>query len=80
MPWLGLFGGQDQSILGRPGRPAGRGGRRGRGPTEVVYPDAGHAFNRDGSAAYHEASATDAWHRALGWFADHLTTGATETE
>jgi carboxymethylenebutenolidase len=45
----------------------------------IRYPDAGHAFNRDTDGSYHEASATDAWHRTLDWFADHLTTGATET-
>ena len=31
-------------------------------------------------AFYYSPSATDAWHRALGWFADHLTTGATDAE
>ena len=33
----------------------------------------------NGSPAYHEASARDAWMRALDWLAD-TTTGATETE
>ncbi|HET8618011.1 MAG TPA: dienelactone hydrolase family protein [Acidimicrobiales bacterium] len=81
VPWLGLFGGQDQSIPPDQVDRLAEAAAEAEVPTEViVYPDAGHAFNRDGSAAYHEASATDAWHRALGWFADHLTTGAAETE
>ncbi|MGH9191555.1 MAG: dienelactone hydrolase family protein [Acidimicrobiales bacterium] len=42
------------------------------------YPDAGHGFHRDGSAAYHAESAADAWQRTLDWFARYLTTGATE--
>ncbi len=38
----------------------------------VVYPEAGHGFMRDGSDAYHEASASDAWARLLEFFATHL--------
>jgi len=36
-----------------------------------TYPT-GHAFNRDGSAAYHEASATLALQRTLAFFEKHL--------
>ena len=43
-----------------------------RYPGTIVYPGAGHGFMRDGSASYHEASATDAWERTLAFFADHL--------
>jgi carboxymethylenebutenolidase len=47
--------------------------------TEVErYPEAGHGFHRDGSAAYHAESAADAWRRTLDWFARHLTTGAAD--
>jgi carboxymethylenebutenolidase len=81
VPWLGLYGGQDQSIPTEQADQLAEAAAKAEVPTEVVvYPDAGHAFNRDGGPSYHEPSATDAWHRALGWFADHLTTGATESE
>lgn len=38
----------------------------------VVYPQAGHGFMRDGSDAYDEAAATDAWRKLLAFFAQHL--------
>jgi carboxymethylenebutenolidase len=41
-------------------------------PETVVYPEAGHGFMRDGSSSYDEAAATDAWHRMLTFFSDHL--------
>ena len=34
----------------------------------VVYEDAQHGFMRDGSDAYHEHAATDAWRRMLAFF------------
>ena len=37
-----------------------------------VYPGAGHAFNRDASSAYHEASAKLAQERTAEFFAAHL--------
>jgi len=37
-----------------------------------VYPGAGHAFNRDGSAAWHEASAKLALERTLAFFGEHV--------
>jgi len=81
VPWLGLYGGEDQGIPVEQVDQLADAAAKSEAPTEViVYPDAGHAFNRDGSPAHREASATDAWHRALGWFADHLTTGAVDTE
>jgi carboxymethylenebutenolidase len=79
-PWLGLFGDRDQAIpvdqVDRL-RDAAAGAEV---PTEVVqYPDAGHGFNRDGSPSYHQDSSIDAWKRTLDWFADYLTSGATES-
>ena len=57
-----------------------RGRRRSRGPHRGgALPDAGHGFFRDGSADYDDAAAADGWLRLLDWFADRLTTGATET-
>jgi dienelactone hydrolase len=38
----------------------------------VVYPDAGHGFMRDGSDAFDEEAATDAWQRLLEFFDAHL--------
>jgi carboxymethylenebutenolidase len=38
----------------------------------VVYPEAGHGFMRDGSDAYDDVAATDAWQRLLDFFAEHL--------
>ena len=48
--------------------------------TEVRrYAGAGHGFNRDVSDSYVAEAADDAWMRTLDWFADNLTTGATES-
>ncbi|MGB5807593.1 dienelactone hydrolase family protein [Castellaniella sp.] len=61
------FGGQDGSIpmsdvqaiqAAQPGLPI------------HVYPEAGHAFGREGTTAYHPASAALAWERTLAFFAD----------
>jgi carboxymethylenebutenolidase len=38
----------------------------------VRYPDAGHWFNCDQRPSYHEASAKDAWTRALSFLDTHL--------
>ncbi|MES4792496.1 MAG: carboxymethylenebutenolidase [Chloroflexota bacterium] len=72
-PWLGLFGGRDESIPvvdvvrleeALKGAPV---------PTEVVlYPEAGHGFFCDQRDAYHPAAAADAWTRTLGWLSRHL--------
>ncbi len=78
-PWLGLFGDHDQRIPVEDVEALGAAAAKAAVPTEVVrYPDAGHGFHRDGSAAYHAESAADAWHRTLDWFARYLTTGAAE--
>lgn len=41
-------------------------------PDTVVYPDAGHAFMRDGSEFYVAAAAEDAWTRTLAHFEKYL--------
>ena len=41
----------------------------------VVYEHAGHGFMRDGSDAYDEAAATDAWARLMAFFGEHLHVG-----
>jgi carboxymethylenebutenolidase len=73
-PWLGLYGDLDQSIsvdeVERLRTAAASSGQ----PTEVVrYPHAGHAFHNDQRPTYHQASALDAWPRALAWFDRYLT-------
>jgi len=79
-PWLGLYGDQDAGIPVEQVEALQAAAAQAEVPVEVVrYPDAGHGFFRDGSAAYDEAAAEDAWMRLLDWFADRLTTGATET-
>jgi carboxymethylenebutenolidase len=73
-PWLGLFGDLDESI------PVDdvevlRSALDEHAAVEwdvVRYPYAGHGFHCDQRPSYHEASARDAWHRALGWFDSHL--------
>jgi carboxymethylenebutenolidase len=78
-PWLGLFGDQDQTIPVEDVEALGAAAANADVPTEVVrYPDAGHGFHRDGSAAHHAESAADAWLRTLDWFARFLTTGAAD--
>jgi carboxymethylenebutenolidase len=37
-----------------------------------IYPEAGHGFNCDDRASYHEASAKDAWEKTKAFFAQHL--------
>jgi carboxymethylenebutenolidase len=73
-PWLGLFGDLDQGIpvadVEQLRVTAAASGQ----PTEIVrYPDAGHGFNCDRRPSYHDASATDAWARAMAWFDQYLT-------
>ena len=78
-PWLGLYGDQDQGISSDQVERLAAAAAEAEVPTEVIrYADAGHGFNRDGSPAYHQDSSIDAWKRTLDWFADYLTSGATE--
>jgi carboxymethylenebutenolidase len=79
-PWLGLFGATDPGIPVEQVQQLEVAADDAEWPTEViVYDDAGHAFHRDGGPQHHEPSADDAWRRTLDWFADYLTTGATES-
>lgn len=78
-PWLGLFGDRDSGIPVDEVEELRVAAARADVPTEIVrYADAGHGFNRDGSPSHDTAAAADAWMRTLDWFADNLTTGATE--
>ena len=79
-PWLGLYGDRDSGIPVEQVEKLAEAAATAEVRTEVVrYADAGHAFNRDGDEPFVEAAATDAWMRTLDWFADNLTTGATES-
>jgi carboxymethylenebutenolidase len=68
-PWLGLFGDRDRGIPVEDVEALRAAAARSGQPTEVVrYPEAGHGFHCHERPEYHEASATDAWRRALDWF------------
>jgi carboxymethylenebutenolidase len=79
-PWLGLFGDRDRNIPVDAVEQLAAAAAEADVPTEVIrYPDAGHGFNRDRSPDHDAAAADDAWMRTLDWFADRLSTGATDT-
>lgn len=79
-PWLGLFGDRDPTIPVESVERLQAAAAEAEVRTEVVrYPDAGHAFNRDGGPTYHRATAEDAWMRMLDWFADNMMTGAAQS-
>jgi carboxymethylenebutenolidase len=79
-PWLGLYGDDDQGIPVDEVERLAAAAAEAEVRTEVRrYAGAGHGFNRDGSDAYVREAADDAWMRTLDWFADSLTTGATES-
>jgi carboxymethylenebutenolidase len=72
-PWLGLFGDQDAGIPVEDVERLREAVGAAPVDTEVVrYAPAGHGFHCDARADYHEASARDAWARALAWFDAHL--------
>ncbi|MGE3621560.1 MAG: dienelactone hydrolase family protein, partial [Acidimicrobiia bacterium] len=73
-PWLGLFGDLDAHIPVEEVEALRAAAGTAGVPSAVVrYPDAGHGFNCDARDSYHEASARDAWSRALDWFSTHLS-------
>ena len=71
-PVLGLYGGEDTSIPVDTIETMRHALRAANAKAEiVVYPEAGHAFNADYRASYHEESAKDGWQRMLAWFAQY---------
>jgi carboxymethylenebutenolidase len=73
-PWLGLFGDQDQTIPVDQVEALRTAAASASVPTEIVrYADAEHGFHCDARSSYHEASAKDAWTRALQWFDTYLS-------
>jgi carboxymethylenebutenolidase len=75
-PWLGLFGDLDTGIPVDDVEALRTAAATSAQPTEVVrYAEAGHGFNCDRRASYHEPSATDAWARTLAWFDRYAAAG-----
>jgi carboxymethylenebutenolidase len=74
-PVLGLYGGEDQSIL--PAhvdqmKAALAAGSKAAQKSEIkVYPQAGHAFFADYRPSYRADAAEDGWKRMLGWLKVH---------
>ncbi|HTZ08576.1 MAG TPA: dienelactone hydrolase family protein [Acidimicrobiales bacterium] len=74
-PWLGLYGDLDQGIPVADVEKLRVATTGAAVETEVVrYAEADHGFHCDARPSYHEASARDAWQRALAWFGGHLAT------
>ncbi len=67
-PLLAFFGGKDEYVPMTSIEKV----RARHGDDVVVYDDAQHGFMRDGSPEYHDTAAPEAWHRALGFFAEYL--------
>ena len=69
-PWLGLFGGQDQTIPAEELDLLEAALAEAPVETEVVrYPDAGHAFLNDHKASHSAEASADAWERTKAWLA-----------
>lgn len=67
-PWLGLFGGLDESIPGKELDVLEQALASAPVETQVVrYPDAGHAFLNDRKPGYAPEASADAWERTLAW-------------
>ena len=72
-PWLGLYGDEDQGIPVEDVEKLRVATRGAKVDAEIVrYPEADHGFHCDARSSYHEASAKDAWSRALAWFGKYL--------
>jgi carboxymethylenebutenolidase len=74
VPFLGLYGGKDQSIKPEDAEKFGAVLKQnGNKNVEIViYPDAGHGFHADYRPSYNKADAEDAWKRCTGWFDKYL--------
>jgi carboxymethylenebutenolidase len=68
-PFLGLYGGQDNSIPVDQVRQAEAKAKAAHKIVDIViYPDAPHGFHADYRPSYRQADAEDAWKRAVTWF------------
>lgn len=73
-PWLGLFGGRDESIPMEDVEQLK--GALTTAPVDneiIVYSDAGHGFYCDERDAFHPESADDGWRRTLDWIDARMT-------
>ena len=75
VPWLGLYGDQDQTIPIEQVEQLRAVLADNPVPTEIIrYPDAGHAFATDPASPRHRAAAAaDGWARACTWLEAALT-------
>jgi carboxymethylenebutenolidase len=72
-PVLGLYGGQDSGIPLADVEKMQAALKAAGGASRIdVFASAGHGFLADYRPSYDEAAAKQAWHAALGWFAEHL--------
>lgn len=73
VPFLGLFGGEDQGIPVEQVRQLESILRENGVPAEAhVYPGAEHAFHNDQAPRYNEDAAKDAWRRTVAFFHECL--------
>ncbi len=73
-PVLAFFGEKDEALVAKLPDLKARMQEAGVDFTAQVYPDCGHAFFNDTNPfAYNEAAARDAWQRALGFLAEHVS-------
>lgn len=69
-PWLGLFGGLDETIPADELDVLEKALATSPVDTQIVgYPDAGHAFFNDHKSSYAAEASADAWARTLAWLA-----------
>lgn len=72
-PILAFYGGLDQGIpLEQVHKIEGMLKDAGKAAEIVIYPEAGHAFLNPSHGAYHEASAKEAWPKAISFLKQHL--------
>jgi carboxymethylenebutenolidase len=73
-PVLGLFAEKDQFVKPEDARAMEAAVKKAGKSVEVhIYPNVDHAFfNDENKAAYHKATADDAWRRTIAFFRQHL--------
>ncbi|MCX6047810.1 MAG: dienelactone hydrolase family protein [Chloroflexi bacterium] len=72
-PILAFYGGRDQGIpLEQVQKIEGMLKTAGKDATIIVYPEAGHAFLNPTHGGSHDASAQDAWPKAVSFLKEHL--------
>jgi carboxymethylenebutenolidase len=74
-PVLGLFAEKDAFVTPQTAREVDTAIKKAGKSSEIhIYPNVDHAFfNDENTAAYHKASADDAWRRTVAFFRQHLS-------